>query len=59
MSDQIDNNTPEARWRELRENGMKLGVNVESNDLIADKPVWFDEERWKKAKQAIEKYYLG
>ena len=58
MSDNIDF-TPEARWRHLRENGPKLLVDLTSNDTINDKPAWLDEERFARAKQAVEKFYIG
>lgn len=51
--------TPEARWKHLKENGTKLLVNLQSNDLINDKPKWLDEERFAKAKATIEKYFIG
>lgn len=58
MSDNVDM-TPEARWRHLREEGTKSPVNLQSNDLIKDKPEWLDEERFKKSKEIILKYQLG
>lgn len=51
--------TPEARWRHLKDNGIKTLVDLESNDLISDKPKWFDEERFAKAKEAVQKYLVG
>lgn len=51
--------TPEARWRHLREMGTKSLVNLQTNDLIEDKPKWFDEERFKKSKEILLKYLVG
>lgn len=48
--------TPLARWKHLKENGMKCPVDIEA---IVDKPEWFDEKRFARAKAAIEKYYIG
>lgn len=58
MSDNLEK-TPEARWRHLKENGTKLAINLSSHNLIDDKPSWFDEERFAKAKEALLKYYVG
>lgn len=58
MSDNIEF-TPEARWRHLRDHGPRLLVNLTSHDAINEKPVWFDEERFARAKAAVEKFYIG
>lgn len=58
MSDNVDT-TPEARWRHLKERGTKSLVNLQTNDLIEDKPRWFDEERFKKSKETLLKYLVG
>lgn len=58
MSDNIEK-TPEARWKHLKENGIKLAINLKSHDLIDDKPAWFDEEKFARAKEALLKYYIG
>lgn len=58
MSDNVPM-TPEARWRHLKENGPKLLINLQSNDIISEKPKWLDEERFAKAKATIEKFYIG
>lgn len=58
MSDNIPK-TPEARWKHLKEEGMKRAVDVGSNDKIADKPIWFDEERFKRAKETVDQFYIG
>lgn len=58
MSDNIEM-TPEARWRHLRENGRKHLVDLSSHDPINEKPAWLDEERFARAKAAVEQYYIG
>lgn len=58
MSDNVEF-SPEARWKHLRERGTKVLVDLSSNDLINDKPVWLDEHRFARAKAAIEQYYIG
>lgn len=58
MSDNVEM-TPEARWRHLRERGTKVLVDLSSHELISDKPVWFDEARFARAKAAVEQYYIG
>jgi len=54
-----DTQSPEERWKHLREGGKKTLVNLESNDLINEKPPWFDEERFARAKEIIQKYFIG
>lgn len=51
--------TPEQQWRHLRTEGLKLVVNLQSNDKIQEKPAWLDEARFAKAKEAIQKFFLG
>lgn len=58
MSDQVEF-TPEARWKHLREQGPNRFINLSSNELINDKPAWLDEEKFARAKAAIEKFYVG
>lgn len=58
MSDQVDN-SPLARWKNLREKGRVTPVNLASHDLVADKPSWFDEAKFKNGREMIQKYYLG
>lgn len=58
MSDNVDM-TPEARWRHLREHGPKTFVDLSSHDLVSDKPSWFDEARFKQAKEAVQNQYIG
>lgn len=58
MSDYVEM-TPKARWLHLRENGPKTTVELQSNDNIQDKPDWFDEERFVRAKEMINKYFIG
>lgn len=58
MSDNIEF-SPEARWKNLRQNGPNLLADLSSNDKINEKPAWLDEERFARAKAAIEKFYIG
>lgn len=58
MSDRVEF-TPEARWKYLREVGPTMLVDLSSNELINDKPAWFDEKRFALAKEAVEKFYIG
>jgi len=58
MSDNVKM-TPEARWRHLRENGPKTFVDLSSNDMISEKPSWFDEARFKAAKEAVLGQFIG
>lgn len=58
MSDNIEK-TPEARWRHLKEVGSKKLINLQTNELIGDKPKWLDEEKFAKAKETIQKFYIG
>lgn len=58
MSDNIPK-TPEARWKHLKEAGIERLIDLSSNDKIADKPSWFDEERFKKARATIHQFYIG
>lgn len=51
--------TPEARWKHLYENGQKELVSLDSNEAIENKPHWFDEGRFVKARQAIQKHFIG
>lgn len=58
MSDHVAK-TPEARWKHLCDRGMLSAVDVSSNKLIDSKPAWLDEARWARAKEAIQKFYVG
>lgn len=58
MSDNIEF-TPQARWKHLRENGPNILVNLASNETIADKPAWLDEQKFARAKAAIAKFFIG
>lgn len=63
MSDNIKTTTTtrsvEEQWRLLREQGPHKLVDLSSNDLIADKPAWLDEQRFKLAKEAVQKLRIG
>lgn len=60
MGEQVaDGATPEQRWRHLRDLGSKTPVDLSSNELIRDKPDWFDESKFKLARDVIQKYFIG
>lgn len=58
MSENIEK-TPEARWKHLKEIGTKTAINLSSHNLIDEKPAWFDEEKFARARETILKYYIG
>ena len=63
MSDNIvpiKKQSPEEYLRHLKENGYETLTALDPKDeTIAQRPVWLDEEKFKQAKLACEKYYVG
>lgn len=52
--------TPEEYLRHLKEHGYEtLTILEPKNDQLTQRPTWLDEERFKRAKLACEKYYVG
>lgn len=59
MSDSSQQITPEAVWKHIVEDGQEELVDLETSENLEKKPEWFDADRFARAKQAMQRHFIG